>query len=69
MVMADRHLQAVSWCMKPEQATSRNLPKPLPAAPQGSVTSSVLATLGDYFDDFSRLIEQSWFKRCARCWE
>jgi hypothetical protein len=32
---------------------------------QGHATSSVLATLGDYFDDFSRLIEQSWFKRCA----
>ena len=32
---------------------------------QGHATSSILATLGDYFDDFSRIIEQSWFKRCV----
>lgn len=29
----------------------------------GSVTASIIATLGDYFDDYEKLIEQSWFKR------
>ena len=32
----------------------------------GTATSSILATLGDYFDDFERCLEPSWFKRCAR---
>lgn len=33
---------------------------------QGGVTSaSILATLGDYFEDYETLIEPSWFKRCV----
>ena len=31
----------------------------------GATTASILATLGDYFDDFERYLEPSWFKRCA----
>ena len=33
----------------------------------GRATASILATLGDYFDDFERCLEPSWFKRCAPC--
>jgi exocyst complex component 3 len=31
----------------------------------GSTTASIIATLGDYFDDYEKLIELSWFKRSA----
>ena len=31
----------------------------------GVTTQSILATLGDYFDDYETLIEPSWFKRCG----
>jgi hypothetical protein len=35
---------------------------------QGTITGSILATLGDYFDDFKQLLEPTFFKRCAaRC--
>lgn len=30
----------------------------------GETTLSILATLGDYFEDYETLIEHSWFKRC-----
>jgi len=32
---------------------------------QGTITGSILATLGDYFDDFKQLLEPTFFKRCA----
>ena len=32
---------------------------------QGITTGSILATLGDYFDDFKQLLEPTFFKRCA----
>ena len=32
---------------------------------QGVTTGSILATLGDYFDDFKQLLEPTFFKRCA----
>jgi len=31
----------------------------------GETTHSILATLGDYFEDYETLIEPSWFKRCV----
>jgi hypothetical protein len=31
----------------------------------GVTTASILATLGDYFEDYETLLEPSWFKRCA----
>lgn len=30
---------------------------------QGSVTASVLATLGDYLDDFKCMLQEAFFKR------
>lgn len=31
----------------------------------GVTTASVLATLGDYLEEFEQLLEAFWFKRCA----
>ena len=31
----------------------------------GVTTASVLATLGDYLEEFEHLLEAFWFKRCA----
>jgi hypothetical protein len=33
---------------------------------QGTVTASILATLGDYLADFKRMLEEAFFKRCAQ---
>ena len=30
----------------------------------GEVTASILATLGDYFEDYKQGLEPSWFRRC-----
>ena len=32
---------------------------------QGATTASILATVGDYLEDFEHLLEAFWFKRCA----
>lgn len=32
---------------------------------QGATTASILATVGDYLEEFEHLIEAFWFKRCA----
>jgi exocyst complex component 3 len=32
---------------------------------QGVTTASILATVGDYLEDFEHLIEAFWFKRCG----
>ena len=34
---------------------------------QGTTTDSILATVGDYLEEFEHLIEAFWFKRYALC--
>lgn len=33
---------------------------------QGTITASILATLGDYLADFKRMLEEAFFKRYAQ---